>query len=30
LPVTAFVQGGSPVVIGGTWIRAGLGVGFAR
>jgi hypothetical protein len=30
LPVTAFVQGDNPVVIGGTWIRAGLGVGFAR
>ena len=30
LPVTAFVQGDNPVVIGGTWIRAGVGVGLAR
>jgi hypothetical protein len=30
LPVTAFVQGDDPVVIGGTWIRAGVGVGLAQ
>jgi len=28
LPVTAFVQGDRPVVVGGTWLRGGLGVGF--